>query len=237
MKCLRVTKNKKFTLIELLVVVALIGILSSFLLPAISTAREKTKNAVCKSNERQIGIASTLWSDENDSWVLAAYWYGNADDNPLIKSVLKPYTGTDNEITRETKSGIYHCPSLNMSDLAGTQAQNYDFTSYANNVYAAGYTGQETTPYWAEHGKYKLGQVVKADRKVNFMEHTYYMVANWVYDPNGAAQWNFPTRWHDRKKGLYGKSNILWFDGHVTTEPGDFNRGDWADYYFKPWTE
>src|SRR5207253_3149739 len=45
-----------FTLVELLVVIAVIAILASLLLPALSRAKQSADNAVCQSNLRQQGI-------------------------------------------------------------------------------------------------------------------------------------------------------------------------------------
>ncbi len=75
-----------FTLVELLTVVAVIGILTSLLLPTLGRAKQSARQVQCASNLRQLALAGQMYWDDNSGkafrWRGAAlndgqiYWFG-----------------------------------------------------------------------------------------------------------------------------------------------------------------
>ena len=57
--------RRGFTLIELLVVIGIIAVLIAILLPALTTAREAGRRAVCLSNVRQLTAATLMYLNDN----------------------------------------------------------------------------------------------------------------------------------------------------------------------------
>ena len=84
--------KRVFTLIELLVVIAIIAILAAMLLPALAKARNKAQNMSCISNLKQLGLASNMYTSDNEPRIVPYSGSGNSA-TPVWGDSLLPYAG------------------------------------------------------------------------------------------------------------------------------------------------
>ena len=123
-----------FTLIELLVVLAIIGILASLLLPALSRAKRKAQHIACVNQLRQLGAAVRLFADDNDQHLPAAELLPSLPSNPgtplpRICDVLAPQLGRAEGGTNSAP--VFHCPSDQTGRFA-REGSSYEWNTELN---------------------------------------------------------------------------------------------------------
>lgn len=96
---IKLIRRRSFTLIEFLVIMAVIGILTSILLPSLRNSRMKVKSSVCLNNLNQIGLGASLYAMNNS--YRFPYYHRNRNGDVWFRSPLRPYLGNDENIQKQ----------------------------------------------------------------------------------------------------------------------------------------
>lgn len=228
----RSVKGAGFTLIELLVVIAIIAILASLLLPGLSRAKEKSKQAYCSNNLRQMGMATFVYANDNEDRLPPALF--DPDRYPSVG----PYNsyllfGWGGQVGRPAEPRlavnlgrlyignylrppeVFYCPSLRHAKNLRVGFEKYYFESatvpwpmYAidgqvNMTYNYYPQSEVPSPGAAEA---RLGWTQSATRQSELRAHRS-MVTDLIY--------TWGTMAHTTGRSPYGV-NALWGDGHVS---------------------
>lgn len=120
--------RQAFTLIELLVTIAVIAILASLSLTALSMAKTKANSAKCLNNLRQLGIAVRLCADDNEGRLPSPQATSRPTDSPPItlnpiEEVLARYVSRDRK--------VFRCPA-HEKENPSLQTYSYEWNSSLN---------------------------------------------------------------------------------------------------------
>ncbi|MDD2710151.1 MAG: DUF1559 domain-containing protein [Verrucomicrobiae bacterium] len=220
-----------FTLIELLVCTAIIGLLAALLSPALKAARDKAKQIACMNNLRQIGLAASMYAQNNDGWLPhssnSALKFSTA--NRHWRYLLAPFFNIATPTTTNLEHGVFQCPAQkNTSCGDTTSGDNGFYGGYAWNWRYLGWRDSDTSPpSWVNISDVNNpAQTIMAGDSSDW-----YAGTTWTYRCFMLYDWTVSTEGSSAVSHRHtGGGNYLWVDGHVSWHHRDemwTNRAKW----------
>ena len=216
-------RRRAFTLVELLIVVGLIAVLLSLLLPAVNRARQMAAQAGCAGNMRQIGMALTLYAQDNDGFFprcaqIGGFQRGDWIDwwpgDNLQRSAVARYMGD------HVQPRYFRCPSDIIENhtriLDGIYAYSYTLNNYV--AADAFWAAPPLTPIRNFAITHQNDRILLVDEDESSADDGNYLPEYAPYPNLLAVRHDLNRRSRTSSSfnlDLYRRGNVLMVDGHV----------------------
>lgn len=132
--------KKAFSLIELLVVIAIIAILASLLMPALRSAKETARQAICSGNLKQLYIHSMNYEQDYNDYIVpngdAVGAWDNWNFDPVSLDAILGYKSW-NSLHCQTLMQLWKKPYDGYGNFRSMYTQNRFLGSYNSTITGA----------------------------------------------------------------------------------------------------
>ena len=225
------TRAAGFTLVELLVVIGIIALLISILMPALSKAREQANAVKCMSNQRNLGNALVMFTQDHQGYLPKA-WFNDGPIGSALNGgrmaweyrfpkygwdyLLLGYVGKNRELFRcpSDEPGRFRGDPLDASPDSDHIPASYRMNISNQHVFGGGPDNAIDRPLFAT----KISRLKHSSKAIVLFDGAnnaalWHHAATWEVSLDGTVTktYKFNVGWNKHRR----RANYTFADGHA----------------------